>query len=253
MEKKGFVLYKQWRHLFACLPADKCAELINAVFAYQCGEEPIVEDVMLRAIYNMMVEQFLEDEEKYEEIAKKRSKSAKKRWEPTSASESKSMQVDANASNSIQKDANDADKVLVLDKGLVLEEGLDKGLDKKTPLRLSNDNLPPRGTETKPVPQKRFVPPTVEEVRDYCIEKGYDIDPEDFVAFYQSKGWMVGKNHMKDWKAATRTWVQRRKKEQKPDRLDGIRRWAEKGGGYDERRVCNSGYVDQGGVYESFS
>ena len=54
-----------------------------------------------------------------------------------------------------------------------------------------------------------FVPPTIEEVRAYCLESGYDVDSEQFVNFYQSKGWRVGKSPMKDWKAAVRTWVKR--------------------------------------------
>ena len=52
----------------------------------------------------------------------------------------------------------------------------------------------------------RFVPPTVEEVRNYCDERNNDVDPEKFVAYYTSNGWKVGKNPMKDWKAAVRTW-----------------------------------------------
>lgn len=56
-----------------------------------------------------------------------------------------------------------------------------------------------------------FVPPTVEMVREYCIERGNGIDAEEFVDFYSSKGWMIGKNKMKDWKAAVRTWERQRK------------------------------------------
>lgn len=54
---------------------------------------------------------------------------------------------------------------------------------------------------------KYFIPPTPENVKEYCREKGYDIDVESFVDFYTSKGWMVGKNKMKDWKAAVRNWA----------------------------------------------
>ena len=61
---------------------------------------------------------------------------------------------------------------------------------------------------------KRFSPPTVEEVESYCKENGYSVDPQRFVDYYSSVGWMVGKNHMKDWKAAVRTWE---KKEKKPE------------------------------------
>lgn len=51
-----------------------------------------------------------------------------------------------------------------------------------------------------------FVPPTLEEVSAYVSEKGYSVDAERFIDFYTSKGWMIGKNKMKDWKAAVRNW-----------------------------------------------
>ena len=56
--------------------------------------------------------------------------------------------------------------------------------------------------------RKRFSPPTVEQVREYCWERGNTVDPQRFVDYYSSNGWMVGKNKMKDWKAAVRTWEQ---------------------------------------------
>lgn len=52
----------------------------------------------------------------------------------------------------------------------------------------------------------RFTPPDVIEVQAYCYERNNKIDAQAFVDFYESKGWMVGKNKMKDWKAAVRTW-----------------------------------------------
>lgn len=62
--------------------------------------------------------------------------------------------------------------------------------------------------------RKRFVPPAVEEVAAYCRERCNGIDPQAFVDFYASKGWVVGKSPMKDWKAAVRTWEQKRGMEQ---------------------------------------
>lgn len=56
---------------------------------------------------------------------------------------------------------------------------------------------------------RRFTPPSVDEVREYCSEKGYTFDPETFVAFYESKGWKVGGSPMKSWKAACTTWQKR--------------------------------------------
>lgn len=53
---------------------------------------------------------------------------------------------------------------------------------------------------------KRFAAPTVEEVRVYCQERGNSVDAQRFVDYYGANGWKVGKNPMKDWKAAVRTW-----------------------------------------------
>ena len=67
-----------------------------------------------------------------------------------------------------------------------------------------------------PSRSKRFIPPTVDEVRDYCQERGNCVDPQRFVDYYSSNGWMVGKTKMKDWKAAVRTWEQREKAQSRP-------------------------------------
>ena len=63
-------------------------------------------------------------------------------------------------------------------------------------------------------PRNVFKPPTVDEVRAYCIERHNNVDPEAFVDFYESKGWMVGKNKMRSWKAAVRTWERSRNNQQ---------------------------------------
>lgn len=86
---------------------------------------------------------------------------------------------------------------------------IEKELDKEIRDREESDkdiNVP-----SKPSRSKRFVPPTVEEVKAYCLERGNCVDPQRFVDYYSSNGWMVGKNKMKDWKAAVRTWEQREK------------------------------------------
>ena len=59
--------------------------------------------------------------------------------------------------------------------------------------------------------RKNFIKPTLEEVNQYCLERKNNIDPENFIDYYNSNGWKVGKNQMKDWKAAIRTWERRNK------------------------------------------
>ena len=81
-----------------------------------------------------------------------------------------------------------------------------------------NNNITPEKEESKEIggaggkgkkTPRRFVKPSVEEVQAYCDERDNGVDARSFVDFYESKGWMVGKNPMKDWKAAVRTWEQR--------------------------------------------
>lgn len=65
----------------------------------------------------------------------------------------------------------------------------------------------------------RFIKPTLEEIKEYCIERNNNINPESFYDFYESKNWMVGKNKMKDWKACIRTWESRNKNKKAPEWL----------------------------------
>lgn len=60
--------------------------------------------------------------------------------------------------------------------------------------------------ETPKSKAKRFTPPTLEEVTAYCTERGNNVDPQHFIDHYTANGWLVGKNKMKDWKSAVRTW-----------------------------------------------
>lgn len=76
----------------------------------------------------------------------------------------------------------------------------------------------------KPPKRSRFAPPTLEEVATYVRERGSSVDPQGFIDFYASKGWLVGKTPMKDWKAACRN-------------AEKWERWAKPAQGGDRDRV----------------
>ena len=78
------------------------------------------------------------------------------------------------------------------------------GMD--TQVRLGKDSIEIEKDSVIDAPQKRFKPPTVEEVREYCKERQNNVDAERFVDYYTANDWKVGRNKMKDWKAAVRTW-----------------------------------------------
>ena len=73
---------------------------------------------------------------------------------------------------------------------------------------IQSESNPNTNSADKP---RRFIKPTVEEVTEYCTERGNKINAQNFVDFYESKGWKVGGSPMKNWKAAVRTWEQRDK------------------------------------------
>ena len=69
---------------------------------------------------------------------------------------------------------------------------------------INNNSLYKKGSS-------HFQKPSLEAIREYCSSRGNNVDAEQFFNFYESKGWVVGKSPMKDWKAAIRTWEKREK------------------------------------------
>lgn len=101
------------------------------------------------------------------------------------------------------------------------KEGKNNVLLKKEPkegeiLETQNSDKNPESEKEKKVAPKKekppgFHPPTEDMVREYCESRQNGVKPNEFVDFYTSKGWMVGRNKMKDWKAAVRTWENTRR------------------------------------------
>ena len=73
----------------------------------------------------------------------------------------------------------------------------------KDSIELGKDSI--ENKADKP-PRTRFKPPTIEDVQAYCMERNNNVDAQRFIDYYTSNGWKVGKNPMKDWKAAVRNW-----------------------------------------------
>jgi len=99
------------------------------------------------------------------------------------------------------------------------QQVIDKDKPKKTqPVNSGNPKEPNRNPNQEPItnnhkPSKEkgkiFSPPSLEQVTEYKNERQSNIDPERFIDFYKSKGWLIGKSKMKDWKASFRNWEKR--------------------------------------------
>ena len=115
------------------------------------------------------------------------------------------------------------------------------GKDRLGKDRLGKDRLDIEGGCDKPHSPKRktFTKPTIDEIQDYCIERNNNVNAEHFFDYYESNGWKVGKNSMKDWKAAVRTWERSEyrkpnsKKNSKEDAINVVNNLMNKLGGVD--------------------
>ena len=88
----------------------------------------------------------------------------------------------------------------------------EKEKEKEGEIEIENECYTPK----PPKGAKRFSPPSFDDVKSYCQERKNGVDPQAFVDWYASNGWKVGKNPMKDWKAAVRTWEKRDSEQNKP-------------------------------------
>lgn len=114
--------------------------------------------------------------------------------------------------NFVGKSSTEADRIRQMRADKEEEKKSLKPLEEKKNINLidksieSNMGVQMYDIRTPKKRASRFTPPTIEEVRAYCEERGNNVDAEKFIDFYTSNGWKVGKNSMKDWKAAVRTW-----------------------------------------------
>lgn len=124
--------------------------------------------------------------------------------------------------NFIGKGSTEADRQRLYDrrisderkqKKLTQSRNLEEILEKSTPeieielekeIKIEKEiDSSAKSTTTK---RKRFEKPTLSEIKQYCTERNNNVNAEQFYDYYESNGWKVGKNSMKDWKAAVRTW-----------------------------------------------
>ncbi len=113
--------------------------------------------------------------------------------------------------------------MLALDDNKAYTERIQDVSTLDTQYSIGKDSIVKSSIEKKvaeaPLSCKRFVKPTLEEVKEYCLNRKNNIDAQQFIDFYESKGWKVGNQSMKDWKACVRTWEQRNKVENKSTKI----------------------------------
>ena len=179
--KKSFLLYTDSLRVLDLLSNEKAGILFKAIKAKVNGDAMPEMDEATAIAFCQIEANLDRDLKRYEEICEKRREAGRQGGRPKSTEK----QVKANALPEKQTKA----------RGTKAKQ--------KNP---DNDNDNDNDINYIGEKRKRFIPPTIDQVRAYCEERKNDVDPEKFINFYTSKGWMIGKNKMKDWQAAVRNW-----------------------------------------------
>lgn len=136
------------------------------------------------------------------------------KWETTRKKRSEAGKAGAEATNSRRQDsANSANAAFV--ESSPANSAVNVPVNVPVPDSECNNKADKPPTHSRPE-RKRFIPPTVEQVAEYVKQRGSKVDPQGFIDFYESKGWMIGKTPMKDWKAACRNAEHWERWEKKP-------------------------------------
>ena len=192
MERKQFTWYRSYYDALKELPAEEFRDIVLAVCAYALdGEEPELSGVA-RAIFTLIRPTL--------EVGRSKAEN-RSRAEQTSISAEQTGNSPEQTKNKPEQTQNKRKQT-----GNKPEQTRNKPEQTRKEKESENDSYcsppPPSGP-------KRFVPPTLAEVQSYVAQRQSPVDPQGFIDFYASKGWMVGKTPMKDWKAACRnaeTW-----------------------------------------------
>lgn len=213
MEKESFVFYKSFFEAIRKLKAADKVKVYDAICELALEEKDSELTGMADIVFTLIRPQIKANNQKFKN-GLKGAESGKKGGKPKKA-ENPTGVIEENPTGVIENN----------------KEETPQGLLKKTPnvnvLNVNvNENENVNVNEKKKAPtglkkKQAFSPPSLTEVKSYCSERENNVDPQGFIDFYEAKGWMIGKNKMKDWKAAVRTWERKEREDSGGRTTDG--------------------------------
>lgn len=178
-QKESFILFVEQRETVEALPDEEAGKLIKGIYAYAAGESLNLSGAVKIAFIPIR-QQMDRNAKKYEEIKEKRRLAGSQGGKQRVANQANATFAKQTQANDKQSLANQADNV--------------------------NDNDNKKIIYIEDTKKENFKKPTIEEIRNYCLERNNNIDAQSFYDYYCANGWKVGKNPMKDWKATVRNW-----------------------------------------------
>lgn len=221
MERESFVFYRSFYEGIKELPRDIQGEVLTAIMEYGLnGVTTENQKPITKAMFALIKPQLDANNQRFEngklgaEHGKKGGRPRKEKPQENPTLTPKKPQENPNLTPNVNVNDNVNDNISFLEKKKQKSDVVISDLENE------NSESPIETIQT-PKEQsgggrKRFTIPTPEEVQAYCDERKNGILGQQFCDFYSSKGWKIGKEPMKDWKAAVRTWEMRRKDQSPP-------------------------------------
>lgn len=201
------IFYKDWYEAAQDLSPQERLQYYDAIMRY-AFEEEVSGNKLIKAATALVRSTIDRDNSSYEEKCERNRRNIMKRWRRRIEAADQQAAADTTVNHSIRPNTTDTDN------GNDNGNGNENGNDNKPTAKAVGDRDKEKSTKvdkkkTASTTVRRFIKPTVAEVEAYCKERGNYVDAQQFVDFYESKGWKVGSSPMKDWKAAVRTWEKR--------------------------------------------
>lgn len=191
MEREGFVFYRSFYEAIRDMEDGDCAACFRALCEYGLNGEVVAENPIAKAILTIAKPSMDKNNQKYENG--KKGGRPKKQEKPNNNQTAPEEKPNDNQTETKTEKAEPTETVTETETVTDTDTETKESVCGKTP-------------ERKTSRRSVFTPPTLSEVQEYCRERNNCVDAERFVDYYTSNGWKVGKNQMKDWKAAVRGW-----------------------------------------------
>ena len=204
-KRNSFVLYTDHLSILDMLTDEQAGQLFKTIAKYQKGEDVSGIDYMQKLVFEPFRVDFERDAQKWEDKKRKRAEAGRNHRGNQYTRQAE--QMEQNGTNVPKMEQMEQ----IGTNGTVNVNG---NGNVNGNVNLSNvDSNNSNSGELLSVPQekpkpKKFIKPTLQQVADYCKKRGNNVNPEKFIAHYESNGWKVGKNKMQDWQASVRYWEQ---------------------------------------------
>ena len=204
-QRPGVMVYFELLDETSELSTEECGMLFRDMLVYaQYGVLPTYSDRTMRTIWNVVKGRIDSDATRYELIAAKRSEAGKKGGRPPRITSADKKQLETKKPNAF----------LEKQKKPTTPTPTPTPTTTTTPTTTPTTNITPYSScppADKPQTKTKFSKPSVDDIAAYCQERNNGVDAQRFFDYYEANGWKVGKNPMKDWKAAVRTWERNEK------------------------------------------